>query len=175
MTAAERAWTQKAEGALRGYVNTVQKLVAEGQRQAKLGKDIYGRPLQVAEDSTFEQRVQQLVNAERAKYGIKPLSYDRRLDTAAERHNQQQAATSTMSHDAIGDGDPGSRVRAAGFTKAWGENVAAGQLSPEQVVAEWMASPGHRRNILDPTYNLLGVSYTTGRDGRTYWAQSFGA
>jgi uncharacterized protein YkwD len=174
-TQAERDWTQKAEGALRGYVATVQKMVAEGTRQAKLGNDIYGRPLQVAEDSSYEQRVLQLVNGERARAGLGALGYDRRLDQAAERHNQQQAATRTMAHEGIGDGDPGSRIRAAGFTGAWGENVAAGQLTPEQVVAEWMASPGHRRNILDPTYSRLGVSYNTSSDGRTYWAQSFGA
>lgn len=174
-TQAERDWTQQAERALRGYVATVQKMVAEGTRQAQLGNDIYGRPLQVAEDSTYELRVLQLVNGERAKAGLGALGYDRRLDQAAEGHNRQQAATRTMSHDAIGDGDPGSRIRAAGFTGAWGENVAAGQLSPEQVVAEWMASPGHRRNIMDPAFNRLGVSYAVGGDGRTYWAQEFGA
>ena len=36
-------------------------------------------------------------------------------------------------------------------------------------------SPGHRKNILDPNFRRLGVAYGTGVDGRTYWAQSFGA
>jgi uncharacterized protein YkwD len=112
---------------------------------------------------------------ERAKYGLGAVRYDRRLDAAAEGHNATQVATRTMAHEGIGDGDPAARIAATGFTQAWGENVATGQRSPEQVVAEWMASPEHRRNILDPTYRLMGVSYATAADGRSYWAQEFGA
>jgi uncharacterized protein YkwD len=173
-TAAEQQWVAQASTAMASMAGAVQALVGEAQRQAALGRDVYGRPLQGAEDHQFEQRVLDLVNAERAKYGAQPLAYDRQLDLASERHNQVQAATGRMAHDGIGDGTPRDRIRATGFTGAWGENVATGQLSPEQVVAEWMASPGHRRNILDPTYDRLGVSYTVASNGRTFWAQSFG-
>jgi len=128
-----------------------------------------------AEDNDFEARVLDLVNAERAKYGLAPVRYNDALDSAAEKHATHMAGVGRMAHDGIGDGDPGSRVRAEGFGDAWGENVAAGQTSPEQVVAEWMASPGHRRNILDPNYRQLGVAYTAAANGRTYWAQEFGA
>jgi uncharacterized protein YkwD len=174
-TAAERVVAQRLADALRGTVEAVHGLVAEGTRQAKLGRDINGRPLQTAEDSSYEARVLQLINVERARYGLGAVSYDRRLDAADESHNAQQAATGTMAHEGIGDADPAARIQATGFRQAWGENVAAGQRSPEQVVAEWMASPEHRRNILDPTYRLMGVSYTTAANGRTYWAQEFGA
>lgn len=172
---AEQGWVQRYSAAMTTTIGAVTALVSEGQRQASLGRDIFGRSLNAREDNGFEQRVLDLVNVERAKYGLHALGYDQRLDLAAERHNAQQAATNTMAHDGIGDGDPGERIKAVGFNNAWGENVATGQLSPEQVVAEWMASPGHRRNILDADYDLLGVSYTTGPGGRTYWAQSFGS
>ena len=173
---AERAWVQRVEQALASYVSIVTKLVNEGARQAQMGRDIYGRAIsRGGEDHQFEQRVTDLVNAERARYGLQPLSYDSRMDLAAERHNLVQASTNTMAHDGIGDGTPGDRIRATGFRDAWGENVATGQLSPEQVVAEWMASPGHRRNILDPEYRRIGVSYTVAANGRTFWAQEFGA
>lgn len=165
--AAEQAWV----GAVQAVYDV---LVSEVVRLAQ-SRSAYAAGRQVAEDSSFEAQVLQLVNVERARYGLQPLSYDQRLDMAAESHNMQQATTRTMAHDGIGDGDPGSRIRATGFRQAWGENVATGQLSPAQVVQEWMASPGHRRNILDPSYRLLGVSYLVGGDGRTYWAQEFGA
>lgn len=173
--AAEQQWVDAAKAAMGSFAGALQALVGEASRQAAQGRDIYGRALQGAEDHQFEQRVLELVNAERARYGLQALRYDRRLDQASERHNAVQAATFTMAHDGIGDGTPRDRIRATGFNGGWGENVATGQLSPEQVVAEWMASPGHRRNILDPTYGLLGVSYTVAANGRTYWAQSFGA
>lgn len=173
---AERQLLQRVEGVLRTTVAAVNGLAAEGARQARLGRDINGQPLVGGrEDHPFEQRVLELVNVERARHGLAPLRYQRQLDQASEGHNRQQVATRTMAHDGIGDGDPGSRIRATGFNRSWGENVATGQTSPEQVVAEWMASPGHRRNILDPSFSYLGVSYATAADGRSYWAQSFGA
>lgn len=173
-TAAEQAWVAQASQALGAVNQAVAGLVSIATQQAKLGRDINGVPLATGEDHPMELQVLRLVNAERARYGLAPVSYDRRLDAAAESHNAQQVATRTMSHDGIGDGDPGSRIRATGFSSSWGENVATGQLSAEQVVAEWMASPGHRRNVLDPDFRLMGVSYAVGSDGRTYWAQEFG-
>jgi uncharacterized protein YkwD len=127
------------------------------------------------EDNAFEQRVLELINQERAKYGLSALSYNGTLDNAAEKHNDHMSVVGKMAHDGIGDGDPGERIRAEGWRKAWGENVATGQTSPEQVVREWMNSPDHRRNILDPNFKSMGVSYTTAANGRTYWAQEFGA
>jgi uncharacterized protein YkwD len=127
------------------------------------------------EDHAFEQRVLELINVERAKAGLKPVSYNGTLDNAAEKHAEHMSIVGKMAHDGIGDGDPGERIRAEGFRKGWGENVATGQTSPEQVVREWMASPGHRRNILDPNYQQMGVAYVTASNGRSYWAQEFGA
>jgi uncharacterized protein YkwD len=127
------------------------------------------------EDHPFEQRVLDLINQQRAQYGLRPVSYNAQLDSAARGHTAQMGATRSMAHEGIGDGDPGSRIRSAGFGGAWGENVAVGQSSPEQVVAEWMASPEHRKNILDPNFTQLGVEVGTGADGRQYWAQEFGA
>jgi uncharacterized protein YkwD len=159
VTADEQQWTKAVEAGLRGYLQLVQSMNAQRS----------------GEDHAFEQRVLELVNLQRAANGLGALAYDSRLDLASERHNLVQASTRSMAHEGLGDADPGSRIRAAGFNGSWGENVATGQLTPEQVVAEWMASPGHRRNILDPNFHRLGVSYGTGTDGRTYWAQSFGA
>jgi uncharacterized protein YkwD len=53
--------------------------------------------------------------------------------------------------------------------------VAVGQRSPDQVVNEWMNSPTHRANILNPNFRQMGVSYGTTSDGFPYWTQSFGS
>lgn len=127
------------------------------------------------EDDAFEQRVLELINAERQKAGLAPVAYNGTLDNAAEKHAAHMASVRKMAHDGIGNGDPGARARAEGWRKAWGENVATGQTSPEQVVREWMNSPTHRRNILDPNFRNMGVGLTMGADGRSYWAQEFGA
>lgn len=127
------------------------------------------------EDDAFEQRVLELINVERQKAGLAPVAYNATLDNAAEKHAAHMASVRKMAHDGIGDGDPGARARAEGWRKSWGENVATGQTSPEQVVREWMNSPTHRRNILDPNFRNMGVGLTMGSDGRSYWAQEFGA
>jgi uncharacterized protein YkwD len=147
------------------FNNVMQALVQAVQAQRSLGREGDG----------FEQRVLDLLNQQRATYGLGALSYSAQLDAAATSHDVQMMATGTMAHEGIGDGDPASRIRATGFTQAWGENVAVGQTTPEQVVAEWMASPEHRRNILDPTYTKVGNSYGVAASGRPFWAQEFGA
>ena len=59
-----------------------------------------------------------------------------------------------------------------------GENIAAGQPTPEDVVNGkygWMSSKGHKANILSPEYTKMGLGYSTGGGGeyRHYWAQEF--
>lgn len=148
---------------------------------AATGQQFVARPARVeradnsGEDHAFEAKVLELVNKERAKAGLSPVRYNGTLDNAAEKHARHMGLVGRMAHDGIGDGDPGERIRAEGFRRGWGENVATGQSSPEQVVREWMNSPSHRRNILDPNFRSLGVAYTTAANGRSYWAQAFGS
>ena len=57
---------------------------------------------------------------------------------------------------------------------ACGENIAAGQKTPEQVVSGWMSSPGHRANILSAKYRYMGIGYVETTTGmKRYWAQMF--
>ena len=53
-----------------------------------------------------------------------------------------------------------------------GENIAAGQRTPEQVMNGWMNSPGHRQNIMGP-YTHIGVGYYVDKNGRMNWVQLF--
>lgn len=128
-----------------------------------------------AEDGNFEQRVLELINQERANAGLAPVAYNAALDNSAEKHARHMSLVGKMDHDGIGDGTPGERARAEGWSRGWGENVAKGQSSPEQVVRDWMASPGHRKNILDPSFRVMGVGQVAAANGTNYWAQEFGA
>ncbi|MCW2955445.1 MAG: SCP-like extracellular [Thermoleophilia bacterium] len=167
------ATTEQAQiGALASQIGaTINALVQQLQRQQQYAPFAS----RTTEDGVLEADVLKLVNAERAKEGLKPLTYSGVLDAAAEAHNDQQRAVGAMAHEGIGDGTPGSRVNLAGWKQAWGENVAVGQATAAQVVREWMASPTHRSNIMDPNFTKLGVAYATDAGGRPFWAQSFGA
>ncbi|SEA71435.1 Cysteine-rich secretory protein family protein, partial [Oribacterium sp. KHPX15] len=55
----------------------------------------------------------------------------------------------------------------------YGENLAEGYNTADDVVNAWMASPTHRANILKPDFKTCAISTTT-QNGRTYWAQEFG-
>lgn len=69
---------------------------------------------------------------------------------------------------------PTNQMRNAGYplTGRWftGQNIAAGQTSPEQVMNDWMQSPGHRANILKKEFRDLGVGFY-----QNTWVQDFGA
>ena len=103
------------------------------------------------------------VNAERAAAGLAALSPSAALAAAAQVHADDMAANGLSGHTGSDGSDMGSRVRRAGYDwRRVAENVAVGQGAPAAVVADWMDSPPHRRNILDPAVAELGVGYAAG-------------
>jgi len=136
------------------------------------------------EAATTNARVLTLVNEARAKkrrcgfrrFGaVPPLAPSAALQRAASAHAEDMARRGVMDH-AGGDGStPADRATRAGY--AWrtvGENVASGQSTPEQVVAEWLDSPRHCSNIMDSDFTEMGVAVASSATG-VYWAQVFGA
>jgi uncharacterized protein YkwD len=118
---------------------------------------------------SFDQQILNLVNEERAKVGADPLQINEQLDQAADLHSQDQASINTMSHTGSNGSDMGSRVQDTGYQYSTaGENVAAGYPDAEAVMAGWMGSDGHRENILNPSFEHLGVGYSVGDDGNAY-------
>lgn len=136
-------------------------------------------------NAAFEQRVVELVNIERAKVGAAPLKRNSELDYAARYHSRDMYEDNYIDHNTM-DRVNGSLVKQcgpfdriklyySGYSYA-GENAALGYLTPEDVVAGWMASEGHRGNILKPEYREIGIGYYKGSDTyRVYWTQVFGA
>ncbi|MDV5142818.1 CAP domain-containing protein [Streptomyces sp. SBC-4] len=124
--------------------------------------------------SSAADQVVALVNAERAKAGCGPLSANATLTKAAQGHSEDMAARDFFDHtDPDGDG-PGERVTEAGYPwSTYGENIAMGQSTPEQVMDSWMNSPGHRANILNCSFKEIGIGIHS--EGGPYWTQVFGA
>ncbi|QES46836.1 RNA polymerase [Streptomyces venezuelae] len=116
-----------------------------------------------------------LVNKERAAAGCGPLKDDPQLRAAAQGHSDDMAARDFFSHTAPGGSDPGDRTTAAGYRwSTYGENIAKGQQTPEQVMDSWMNSSGHRANILNCSFKDIGVGIRKGSGG-PWWTQNFGA
>ncbi|MET9959815.1 CAP domain-containing protein [Streptomyces sp. NPDC006326] len=114
-----------------------------------------------------------LVNQERAKAGCPALTVNAKLTSAALNHSKDMAAHANMSHTGSDGSDPGERITRAGYAwMTYGENVAYGYSTPEQVMAGWMDSPGHRENILNCAFKEIGVGLA---GPNSYWTQDFGA
>ncbi|GAA4679034.1 hypothetical protein GCM10023347_36930 [Streptomyces chumphonensis] len=119
-------------------------------------------------------QVVDLVNAERARAGCGPVRHNDRLETAAAQHSADMAARDYFDHTDPDGGDPGDRISAAGYSwSTYGENIARGQQSASDVVAAWMDSPGHRANILNCSFEEMGVGKHSASGG-PWWTQVFG-
>jgi uncharacterized protein YkwD len=118
-----------------------------------------------------QQKVVNLVNAERGKVGCRPVNVDQRLVMAAQLHSDDMSANNYFSHTSLDGRTFDQRIKAAGYPNPAAENIAKGQRSAEQVMSAWMNSSGHRANILNCGLATIGVGLDT--DG-WYWTQDFG-
>lgn len=135
----------------------------------------------------LEQRMLVLVNGARAetrRCGDKvfaatgPVRWNDTLELAAAGHAADMAANNYFSHTGRDGTTPAQRVARAGYQYTMtGENIAAGQLTPEQAVAGWIKSPGHCANLMQAGYRDMAVSYAINARSRlgVYWVQQFGA
>ncbi|MGW0627017.1 CAP domain-containing protein [Streptomyces sp. NPDC002758] len=129
-------------------------------------------PKPSATASGVAAQIVQLVNAERSKVGCSPLTLNAALTKAAQAHSADMAAHQNMSHTGSDGSDPGQRITSAGYNwSAYGENVAYGYATAQQVMAGWMSSPGHKANILNCTFKEIGVGLA---QPNSYWTQDFG-
>ncbi len=121
--------------------------------------------------NSFINRVLELVNIERAKLNLNPLTLDQDLIKAAQIRSQE--ITILFEHKR-----PDHREITTLSSKINGENIAAGELTPEEVMNDWMNSPDHRPLILNPDYKTLGVGYTELQEDPYHayhsWVQLFG-
>ena len=121
--------------------------------------------------SEYEAEVVRLVNAERAKNGLKALTPDWELSRVARYKSQDMKDNRYFSHTSPTYGSPFEMMKSFGISyRAAGENIAKGQSSPQAVMTAWMNSSGHRANILSSKFTKIGVGYVSGGN---YWTQMF--
>jgi uncharacterized protein YkwD len=131
---------------------------------------------ELTDGDAWRDEVLRLVNLERARVGLSPVTQNQTLENQA-----TQYACEMIYYDFFDHENPvtGTRLpdRAEEFGYEYfviGENLAAGHTSPAQVMADWMNSPDHQRNILNADFTELGVGVRTGGRFGTYWVQEFG-
>lgn len=113
-------------------------------------------------------------NAQRAAYGLPPLSFTPALDAVAAGRSEDMVKRNYFSHVDPDGHDPFWHMQQGGVSfMAAGENIAEGQPTPDAVVQAWMNSPGHRANILNPNYHHIGIGIAQAANGMLVWTQDF--
>jgi len=132
-------------------------------------------PARVLVQRSLEDRVLELTNERRLAHGCRALERSAKLRRAARRHTVAMARAGVMSHRLPGEPRFATRITRSGY-RGWrlvAENIARGFASAESVLAAWLASPGHRRNLLDCRLRDLGVGVVL-YDDQLWWTQNFG-
>lgn len=112
--------------------------------------------------SEEEQRMLELVNEERAKAGLKPLTADLKLSDVAELKSEDMVQNGYFSHQSPTYGSPFDMMDRFGITyRTAGENIACNR-DVEAAHNALMESQGHRENILNPKYTRIGIGIVNG-------------
>ncbi len=140
----------------------------------------------------IELYIHQYTNEQRVLGGLEPLRHVTAIDGIARAHSEDMAARNYFSHDTLEGLDPTARGERAGYgctknygtyyTHGLGENIFQYNGIPRcdnastvarYTVSEWMQSPGHRANIMDQSYDELGVGVAFDGRGSMYATQNF--
>lgn len=134
----------------------------------------FDKPVQNNNLSKMEREVVRLVNIEREKAGLQPFTISNELSNVARVKSKDMANNRYFSHTSPTYGSPFEMMKSFGIKyNTAGENIAKGYLSAQSVVNGWMNSSGHRANILNGSFNKIGVGAYTTSDNTTYWTQMF--
>ncbi|MGD0565935.1 MAG: CAP domain-containing protein [Candidatus Goldiibacteriota bacterium] len=150
--------------------------------------------------SRLEKKIFELVNIQRQNNGLKPLKSSVKLSSIAREHSVDMAKRNYTSHITPEGLNPTDRAKKAGFKteivypdrirKGVGENLAMHQEGVEEngvksyflksvdetakiLVEGWMESPGHRENILNPDYTMVGTGVAVSDDKKVLATQVF--
>ena len=133
----------------------------------------------------MEEEVIRLVNEERAKYGLQPLEISEKLMETSREKAEDMSDNKYFSHISPKYGKATNILNSKGINFGWfGENIAKGQTTANEVIEAWMNSQGHKENILSSNakYIGVGVSFKLDYDNltydgnptiETYWTQQF--
>jgi uncharacterized YkwD family protein len=118
-------------------------------------------------------RILQLVNAERAKVGAKPLKSNADLNKLATMKSQDMVEKNYFSHQSPTYGSPFDMMKTYGVSYMYaGENIAINS-DADKVHQAWMNSEGHRKNILNPDFTEIGIGLYPKGNGQYAYTQQF--
>jgi uncharacterized protein YkwD len=114
-------------------------------------------------------------NVARTAAGARPLTWSQPLANVALRHSQDMADHDYFDHKNPSGQSPFDRMKLAGITYgSAAENIAQNYSdSGDEVIQQWLNSPGHRANMLSTAFAKMGLGVVTAADGAKYWTQTF--
>jgi uncharacterized protein YkwD len=126
------------------------------------------------EDAAAERELLELANRDRREAGVPPLRVDASLTAAARAHAQLMVANAQLEHQFSGEPALLQRIAKVSALRLdrGGENIAHDSCASGAEEA-FMHSPAHRRNLLDPGFNVAGFAAIRSQ-GRLYVVQDFG-
>jgi uncharacterized protein YkwD len=141
-----------------------------------LGLAIVASPASAAVTSpyTLMSQLVTYTNQSRVRAHCGQVKVNQALVTASVRHSSYMAATRNFSHVGVRGSNFAVRARSAGYNAAMGENIGWGYRTSTDMMKAWMASPGHRANILNCSAKSVGVGVVYTRNGTPYYTQVFG-
>ena len=134
----------------------------------------------------YEKEVLRLVNEIREKRNLPSLEWKESLMYAARYHAKDMIVDRYFEHDLYDRKGRRLKKVCTTFEKmdffvgkemfSRAENIGAGSKTPKEIVQDWMDSPGHKENILDPETKYIGVGYVydANSEWKSYWVQCFG-
>lgn len=160
------------------------------------------KPQPVVEPVDLAKRIHALINSQRKKHGLQPLSWDETLTRIAAKHSQDMSKRNYLGHDTPEGKNFSDRyrqdkysceIRIGNMLHGGSENIALSRLynssttennttyydwnSAQQIATRtvdgWMKSPGHRKNILTPHWRREGIGIKIGPGNRVYITQNF--
>ena len=158
-------------------------LAAEQKKTAALGesasrqftKRVYSTPVILSEAAELEKMVLKVSNDTRRAHGLAPLSHDSALATLARLHSSDMLEHNYFSHKNASGCNSTCRMTESGY--AWekmGENIHmmsgynySVEESAKKIVRDWMNSPSHRANLLNPKFTHVGLGVA--QKGDTYY------
>jgi uncharacterized protein YkwD len=134
-----------------------------------------------SDPAAMEAELVQLINSERARYGLWPVTSNALLNTVARNHSADMAARNFFDHTNPEGKTPAMRAEEAGYPAyGWGdvfagEDIAAGYTTPGTTLAGWMTSAGHCVGVLNPEFREIGTGYAHADSSqyRHYWTALF--
>ena len=151
-------------------------LATHGPSEATSSMDVPSASMRVSPE---EQAQLSRINRYRVNHGRSRLTLDRRLARSANWMSIDMARGHYFSHTDSRDRSPFGRIAAAGFpSDTWrGENLAAGNKGAEATFQQWRTSTGHRLNMLNRHYRVVGIAqvHAEGSDYGWYWTTNFGS